>query len=572
VLTTFGLLSRGKGIEYVIKALTRIVRKHPGVIYLVLGSTHPVVLRNEGEKYRIELMDLVKKLKLSRHVKFYDQYLSLPDLLKYLKATDIYIATTTNPNQAVSGTFSYAMGTGRAVVSTKFSQALEMVTPGTGELVDIGSPRSYAQGLERLLENPKRLKKVHQKAYRKTRSMLWTNVAHEYLKLLVSQSKFFQNFHPILPPLKINHLRNMTDSFGLMQFAQYDMPMPSYGYTLDDNARALVVCNWLMRTQPRIPKNVLKLLKLYLNFLTHCQKDDGTFVNYIDYRTKKPTTQNKLENLEDAYGRALWALSETIANEHLSSQIRNKALRIWQKAIPHNIKLEHLRSRALAIKALYNMSHKPSQAKNVYIDMINKHAQTILSEYKRHKDKKWQWFDDSLTYSNAVIPESLILAGDITKNASFTSAGKKTLVFLIRKTFMGDIYVPIGQNGWYRKKKRRNYFNQQPEDTASMILALESAHMIFHNMTYKHLTQKAFTWFLGNNLVGLPLYNHNTGGCFDGLGRDKVNPNQGAESLVSYLLARLATEELPKYASSRNKRSFPQYASSSLQHSSVAKV
>ena len=261
VFSTFGLLSRGKGIEYVLHALPEVIKKYPQALYLILGETHPVIRRQEGEKYRIELAKLITKLGLEEHVRFYDQYFGLPDLFEFLKATDIYISTSTNPNQSVSGTLSYALGTGRAVVSTEFTQAKELVTEANGRLVPIKSSQAITTALLDLLGDRKRLVRMHQNAYTTTRPMLWNTVAGDYLSLLGRM---------IVPVLKLDHLVNMTDGTGLFQFAKLSIPDKDFGYTLDDNARALIVCSWLYQRSPT--PDVARLIQLYLTFIKDVKK------------------------------------------------------------------------------------------------------------------------------------------------------------------------------------------------------------------------------------------------------------------------------------------------------------
>ncbi len=544
VLSTFGLLSRGKGIEYVIKALPDLVKKYPSLRYLILGETHPVVRRNEGESYRNELSQLVTELHLENYVKFYDQYLTLTHLIKFLKATDIYISTSINPNQAVSGTLSYALGTGRAAVSTSFSQAKEIITNDMGSLVPILDSKAYSKALIELLEDKQKLKIMHRNAYKKTRPMLWSNVASEYSKLLK------QN---ILPPLNLRHLKNMTDSFGLFQFAQLEIPNKEFGYTLDDNARALVLCCWL---KVSTNKNIDELTKTYLQFIKNCQLPDGTFINYIDHTHKGATKQNTAEDLEDVTARAMWALAEVMKNESIDNNLRELAKQIFFKALPLTKKFLHIRSNAFLIKAFAIVANIDDEYRQEFIDGIKRSADFLISELERNSIKHWQWFDTYLGYNNAVIPESLIIAGKITNITDYTKRGVAALTFLISKTFSYNRYMPIGHSQWYKNEESRSIFDQQPEDPASMILALVTAYEITHDEIYKKLAANCFSWFLGNNSLQLPLYNYETGGCYDGLHPDRVNLNQGAESQVSYLLSRLSIEKLYLHENSTNKKYF----------------
>lgn len=553
ILSTFGLLSRSKGIEYVIKALPAVIKKYPSVLYLILGETHPVIRRREGEKYRIELAQLIKKLGLKKHVKFYDQYMSLSHLTEFLKATDIYIATSTNPNQAVSGTFSYALGVGRAVVSTEFAQAKEIITPEVGRLVPIKNSPAITAALLDLLSNIDQLKEMNLNAYEKTRPMLWTNVAEWYAKLLT---------RTILPPLKLTHLRAMTDDFGFFQFATGSIPNKDYGYTVDDNARALIVCSLLVKKNYK--EDLHSLINIYLEYLQKCQRTDGSFTNYIGFTDKMPTKQNDIENLQDVQGRALWALGEVMSNSMLANNIRAAAKKMFLLALPKVSDLTYARSRAFVIKACALAREALPEYQQELTVSIKTHADYLLSALSTHSVESWTWFEDYLSYNNAILPESLLIAGVVTKNPHYTEKGIQALDFLISKTFSSSMYQPIGHAKWYKRNGERSYYDQQAEDPAATILALVTAYKITHNDTYRKLVDTCFSWFLGNNSLHIPLYNEKTGGCFDGLRPDGVNGNQGAESLVSYLMSRIVIIEIHNHEDSSNQTYFPQYRSSSV--------
>lgn len=525
ILSTFGLLSRGKGIEYVLNALPKVIKKYPSVLYLILGETHPVVRRSEGEKYRGELAKLVTKLKLEDHVIFYDQYFSLPDLFAFLKATDIYIATSINPNQAVSGTLSYALGTGRAVISTQFAQAKEIVTSDTGRLVPIKDSPALTEAIFDLLGNEKNLAQMYKNAYRKTRSMVWGNVVKEYLVLLERM---------IVPKTKIDHLLNMTDDFGLFQFAHLSAPDKDFGYTLDDNARALIACSWLVK-QAKMPE-LTTLIRLYLSFIKKCQLKNGSFINYIGFTDKNPTSQNKTEDLEDSQARAVWALSEIMCNLSLEADIRNEAKKILVLNLKKEVKLSHLRSRAYYIKAFALILQVMPEKHVYFLNKIKEYADLLVFSLQRNSKKSWTWFESSLNYNNALLSESLLIAGDVLKNETFSNKGESSLRFLIKKTF-SKTYMPIGHVKWYKNNHKRSIYDQQPEDPASMIFALATAHKYTGNEKYRKLANICFSWFLGNNSLKKPLYSYENGGVYDGLHPDRVNQNQGAESLVSYLMS-----------------------------------
>jgi glycosyltransferase involved in cell wall biosynthesis len=536
VLSTFGLLSRGKGIEYVIQALPPVIKKYPSIIYLILGETHPVIRRNEGEAYRLELARLVTTLGLEKHVKFYDQYLELPDLLQFLQATDIYISSSIDPNQAVSGTLSYALGTGRAVISTEFAQAKEIMTPDIGRLIPIKNSPALTTALLELLRDREKLKIMSRNAFEKTRPMLWGTVAAKYTNLIT---------RTIVPPLNLQHLIKMSDNIGLIQFSTLSEPNKDSGYTLDDNARALIVCSWLLN-DPNHSAKLSGLIQTYFTFLKKCQNKDGSFINYIGYSDQLPTDQNNREDSEDTLGRALWALSVIMNNTSHPIEMRNEAKQLYMNSLKKGSRLTHLRAMAFAMRSFALASHALPEQRTLFVKYIGVYADALISSLKKQSFKSWFWFEKNLNYSNALLCEGLLIAGNILKNANYTDKGIKSLQFLIEKTFTADMYMPIGHTKWYEQNGKRSQFDQQPEDPTSMILVLSRAYETTKNDTYKNLAKKCFSWFLGNNSLQKPLYDDKTGGCFDGLHPDRVNLNQGAESLVSYLMASYTIEHFTR--------------------------
>jgi glycosyltransferase involved in cell wall biosynthesis len=534
VLTTFGLLSRDKGIEYVIEALPAVVEKNPDVLYLVLGQTHPIIRQHDGEEYRTELVRKVRTLNLKKHVRFVDKYLALDEILTYLKGTDIYISTSVNKDQAVSGTFSYGVGVGRAVVSTSFVQSNEVVTRSMGRLVPARDPKAYVRAINELLENRSKLNKLHKKSYSSTRNMLWTNVAKQYIEAIeeiTGSSKKKLN----LPTIDFSYLRKLTKKHGIIQFAKYDIPAHESGYTLDDNARALIATGWALENGYS-EKFIQPLLLKYFRFLKISQDKSGNFTNYYDVNLEK-TSQNKDENPEEHFGRAMWALAETIVNKKTSTKTKNQGKKLWKKSYDNMDTLSHLRPKAFLIKAACIL-HQTNKDEDLKV-LINEFATFLVSRYHEEKRKNWHWFEDKLAYNNAILPESLALAYKATGNEEYLKIAKKTFSFLINKTFMGEVYVPIGQKNWYKRGKKRSYYDQQPEATASSVLALLSMYEVTNQEKYLHRAKNAFSWFLGNNLNGIPLCNFRTGGIYDGLHEQGVNKNQGAESLLGYLLARI---------------------------------
>ncbi len=534
VLSTFGLLSPNKGIQYAIRSLPEVVAKFPNLIYLVLGATHPNLVKHKGESYRNSLELEVQKLGLENHVKFYNKYLSLEELLLHLKATDIYISPTVDESQSVSGTLSYALGCGRPAISTATSYAKYLITSSNGFLVPARNPAGFTKALLEILPDDKRIKAMSREAYESTRPMTWPNVATSYFKLY-KQFADLEAEDDKLPEIKTDHLEKMTDDFGIFHFAKYSKPEKRYGYSLDDNARALIVAvkNYLINPN----QNYLKLMKIYSNFISFAGRPSGTFANIISYQKNKDGTSD-----EDVQGRAIWALGFTASQFKLPEEIRLKSQKLFLRAAQILPTIKSPRATGFAMTGLYHYLKAYPNAKlnKVFQKMANRQ----LEIYKEHASEEWHWFENELTYSNSKLPESLFYAYDLTKNSEYLNAAKKTLEFLRQITFEKGNFMPIGQNGWYFRNKKRAYFDQQPEETATMAETLFVAYQITKEPQYLKDAYRVFNWFLGKNHLGQMVYDETTGGCYDGVGQYAINLNQGAESTISYLLARLALEQI----------------------------
>jgi len=542
IISTFGLLSRGKGIEFVIDALPEAVKRFPDLIYFILGATHPVVARREGEVYRKILQEKVASLGLENNVIFFNKYFPLPELLDYLKATDIYISSSQNPNQAVSGTLSYALGTGRPVISTGFKQANEYITPDVGHLVKFGTSDGFTAAIIDLLSHPEHMIELGKNAYFKTRHSTWQNVAIEYSKIFSSLSPAFSvlSEEKMLPPFILDHLYRLTDDFGILQFATLSQPDVAFGYTIDDNARALMVA---VESLPRITEKdgLLGIIPIYLGFIEKCQIENGTFINYIGGNREIDTTLHDKDNLEDANGRTMYALAVTATSTDVSKEVRSRAIRLLERIVAAETRYKSPRANAFKIKC-FSLLLKKEMTHMAGVDLTNELkvlSDILISLYDRTHSKDWLWFEDYLTYSNAVLPEALFAAYEIVPSRKYVEVAEATLNFLIGKSFINGIYVPIGQKGWYRKGGPRNLFDQQPEDVTAMVLALDIAGRITEDQKYRELRKKAFEWFLGENILKQVVYDRTTGGCFDGVRDSGMNLNQGAESTLSYLIARL---------------------------------
>ena len=535
LLSTFGLLSRSKGIEHVLEALPGVIGQHPNVHYLIIGVTHPVVLREEGESYREFLMQRITELGLKQHVSFHNHFLKTEELLQYLNATDIYLATPLNPNQAVSGTLSYALGVGRPVIATAFAQAKEIVTPELGMLVDFQKPDQITQALLALLSDQPKQKLLGKTAYFKTRAMTWPNIATAYMKTFKNFVPSLHSYEKHAPVVKMDHLSKLTDDFGIIQFAKLAEPDPSSGYTVDDNARALIIA--VRYYQQKKLASSLAAALIYLNFLHFVRKSDGKFENYVNQERKLSHNQNNEENLDDANGRTLYALAVAATSPDMSTQIREKAQSMYEESFSVADHFTSPRAKAFFIKSLALQIN--AQPKAIYIEKLTSNCNFLLGLYEVHSSTHWQWFEPILTYSNALLSEALLTGYSVTDNQTYLDIGKKTLDFLIANTFENNMYIPIGQHGWFQRGGQRHKFDQQPEDTASMIETLRTMYNISQISHYHELCHRAFHWFLGENLLSQVIYDQVTGGCYDGLGEHEVNLNEGAESTLSYLSSRL---------------------------------
>lgn len=539
VLSTFGLLSEGKCIETALDALPAVIEKFPDTIYLILGKTHPEVVKRDGEKYREFLQLKITELGIEKNVRFVNKYLSLSELLEYLKLTDIYLFTSGDPNQAVSGTFSYAMGCSCPVISTPIPHAKELLGDNTGIIVDFKNPEQLSGAIIDLLSHPEKRKQIRLNALHKIRPTSWQNsaVAHAEIFSRVTRSKTPLKYS--VPEMSAAHLKRMTTETGIIQFADISRPDISSGYTLDDNARALIA-GVRHHKITRSTSDIL-LIDTYLNFVKLCQQEDGSFLNYVDehgiFHIK-----NHYVNLEDSAGRAVWALGELMAGSNLlNNHFYTTAADIIEKAIPVIRKFESPRAIAFTIKGLYhyNIMKKDPDIKNCIAEL----ADNLTSKYHKVFDKGWKWFEDYLTYANSVLPESLLYAYLATTNELYRHIAISSFDFLLSVTFMPEEIKVISNRGWHKKGDVINQFGEQPIDVAYTILALDIFYEVTGNEEYRRKIEIAFSWFHGNNHLHQIIYNPVTGGCQDGLEENNVNLNQGAESTVCYMIARTVMEK-----------------------------
>jgi glycosyltransferase involved in cell wall biosynthesis len=539
VIFTFGLLSRGKGIEYMIRALPPLVKKYPDLLYFISGETHPNVRMEEGESYRNELIELVSELGLQNHVKFQDAYVPTKELADpYILACDIYAFTNLEREQITSGTLAYALSCGRPIVSTPVMYAEELLAQDRGITIpEFKNPEAFTEALDKLLSNKELRNKMSEAAYAFGRQMIWPNVARRHLTVFNRVVKLREEITKKYPVIKLEHLKKLTDSFGCLQFSNGSIPDKSSGYTLDDNSRALIAAvlhNSLFKSNIS-----LNLAKKYLNFIERTQRKNNGFIN-----TFKKKNQPLEDFSDDAFGRALWALGYTIEKSK-NKKIVGKAEDIFDRSFKTIKNIESPRAKAFAILGLYYHYQKFGRKRD--FEMIKVLADSLCKLYHESSSKDWKWFEKNLNYSNAKMCEALFTAYLETKNEKHLEIAESTLHFLSDQVFINDELHPIGQNGWFGKDGKRASFDQQPVDAAAMVSAYLAAYRATEDKHYHEKAVLAFNWFLGRNHLKQMIYNEDTGGCYDGLGEYSVNLNQGAESTICYLLARLKLEEAKKF-------------------------
>lgn len=536
ILSTFGLLGWSKNIETTLNALPTVVAKHPEVIFLILGKTHPSLLKKEGETYREMLQQKVIDLHLENHVLFVNEYLQLPKLLDYLQISDIYLFTSNDPNQAVSGTFSYALSSGCPIISTPIPHAKEILNSDNGLFFNFEDDAMLGKAIINLLDNAKFRKELSSKSFHKMASTAWENSAMAHTLLFKRMFDFELDF--VFPTIRMKHIKRLTTSFGMIQFSQIAEPDLRTGFTLDDNARALIAaCQHFELTKDA---DDLNLIQTYLDFLKFCFRPNGLFLNYVNAE-KKFTSANFYENLEDSNGRAIWALGYVCSlRDFLPKSITNEADYLLERSL-HSVQNTYsTRAMAFIIKGLY---YQGKEANLVLMDVF---ANRLVRMFHHENKENWHWFESYLTYGNSLLPEALLCASLALENEEYKTIAKESFDFLLSKTFQGNKIKVISNKGWLFRgnETEKQIGGEQPIDVAYTIMALEKFYSIFKTTNYKNKMTYAFNWFLVDNHLNQIVYNPCTGGCYDGVEEHNVNLNQGAESTVSYLLARLAIERL----------------------------
>jgi len=547
VLLTFGLLGPGKGIEHAIEALPEIVKTHPDVVYLILGATHPHLVAREGERYRLSLERLAEARGVKDHVIFYNRFVPLDDLTEFIRATDIYLTPYLNQSQITSGTLAYVFGAGKAVVSTPYWHAQELLADGRGVLVPFGNPRAIAEAVCSYLDHPEHMHHTRQEAYRLGRDMIWPAVAKRYMDSFqhacadrrTTPRAAFAGWtlagRPYdLPPLRLDHVVRMSDNTGIFQHAIFNVPNYHEGYCTDDNARAFLLCNLLDELGGMPPgENLDGLASSYLAFLAAAfNRDTGRFRNFMSH------ARHWLEESggEDSHGRALWALGTGAARSRNEGR-RKLSAQLFESGVTIAGSFSSPRAWAFTLLGVHeylNRFPNSLQAQAIREDLTH----NLVRLWNSCATDNWPWFEPSATYDNARLCQALILSGQSMPHPEALEIGLKSLRWLasLQKTQAGH-FRPIGNNGFYVRDGARADYDQQPVETQAMVSACLEASRVTQDSAWSGEARRAFEWFLGRNDLGVPLYDSSTGGCGDGLHLDGVSENQGAESTLAFHLA-----------------------------------
>jgi glycosyltransferase involved in cell wall biosynthesis len=545
VLLTFGLLSPNKGIEHALKALPEILAEFPNVVDIVLGATQPNLMREQGASYRLSLERLAQKNRVQKHVIFYNRFVELEELKEFIGAADLYLTPYLNEAQITSGTLAYAFGAGKAVVSTPYWHAAELLADGRGVLVPFADSGAIAREVVGLLRDDTRRHGMRKRAYKLGREMVWSDTARLYLRCFerariegaVWSRKSFavktlDQAPRELPELRLDHLSRMTDSTGVFQHAIFTVPNFSEGHCTDDNARALILAV-LLDEMKEEPDKVRTLATTYAAFLHHAfNARTRRFHNHLSFDRRWLDDQGS----EDSHGRALWALGFSVGRSpYRSFQVMSG--QIFTQALPAVEEFKSPRAWAFSLLGIHEYLQRLNGDRLAH-QMRDLLMTRLVELFGRTSRPDWPWFEDVLSYDNAKLAHALIQSGRVTERAPVLERGLLALRWLVelQSAESGD-FRPIGSNGFYPRAGSRANFDQQPIEAHSMVSACLEAYQATSDSWWYQQAQRAFDWFLGWNDLGLELYSSATGGCRDALHVDRVNQNQGAESTLAFLLS-----------------------------------
>lgn len=540
VLLTFGLLSRNKGLETVIKALPAIAEKYPDVLYVILGNTHPGIRKNSGEEYRDSLFNLAVELGVKDNLAFINKFVSEEDLIQYLTAADIYVTPYLNEAQITSGTLSYAVGAGAAVLSTPYWHATELLDEGRGLLFNFKDEHTLANSVCELFDDPDKLFAIKNKAYNYGLGLRWPVIGKKYIAIAKEavenpdlSGKIFSQILDtgVMPDFSLKYVNLLTDSTGIIQHAKYGIPNWKEGYCLDDNARALIMA--LMSYQLDGNEDALKLMNPYMSFIYYMQNEDGSFRNFLSYSREYLDETGS----EDAFGRTIWALGYLI---HYSpgNSYAEFGEELLRKALPHTENLQHLRGIANSIIGICYYLKTHSSNKEMLKLMLGL-TKKLTDAYESVRGDNWHWFENHLTYDNAILPLALYHSSGITGDKKVLEIAAESSRFLELLTVNDKYLNPVGNNGWYFREGSMPLHDQQAIETMAMVLMYSQAFSVTGNDEDMKKMFRSYLWFLGENSLHTPLYDKETAGCCDGLQISGVNRNQGAESALAYLISHL---------------------------------
>jgi glycosyltransferase involved in cell wall biosynthesis len=553
VLLTFGLLSPNKGIENVIQALPQILSKHKNVVYIVAGATHPHILRRDGDKYRTSLQALAKEMGVEEQVIFHNRFVSPEEMVEFIGAADIYITPYRHEAQVVSGTLAFALGAGKAIISTPYWHAIELLDDRRGSLVPFQNPDAIVQKTIELLDTPAIRHAMRKRAYLFAREMIWKRVAQGYMESFTRvrsdrmetprvqvAARMIPKSLDELPELKLNHLNRMTDDTGMLQHSIFTIPNRGEGYTTDDNARALIFAV-LLEQHGKDDLPSVNSTSLYLSFLEHAfNSEKGRFRNFLRYDRR----WNEPVGSEDSHGRALWGLG-TVLGRSQDLGCRGAAGRLFEFSLPAALEFSSPRAWAYTLLGIqeYLTSYPGDRDAQKIREALSRR---LLDMYESIRRPDWKWFENVLAYGNARLPQALLLAGTACSDDRMISIGLESLDWLSKTQHceMNRHFVPIGSQGFYRQGGEKARFDQQPIEAAGAVSACLQAYRVTGDTRWRAEAWTAFKWFLGDNDLQLPLYDPATGGCRDGLHPDRANENQGAESTLSFLMALLEMQSL----------------------------
>ncbi|HEX3402208.1 MAG TPA: glycosyltransferase family 4 protein [Acetobacteraceae bacterium] len=544
VILTFGLLSPNKGIEVMIDAMPEILKSRPDAVYVVLGATHPNLIARHGEAYRESLVRRAHDLGITDHVVFLNQFVDQITLLSFISMCDVYVTPYLNEAQMTSGTLSYSFGLGKAVVSTPYWHAQELLVDGRGILVPFGNAAATGAEIAALLSDDARRQAMRARAWSVSRSMTWERTADRFLNVLesASQDRRFQSVAPprqsmpswdneLLPEMRINHFLSMCDDTGLFQHAVHSVPDRNHGYCVDDNARALLLACALNNHDER-PLSEPLTARLAA-FVQHAWNPaTGRFRNFMSFDRRWLEDKGS----DDSHGRTLWALGECARRDANTSR-RRWATALFAEALPAAKKFSSPRAWAFTLIGLdaylsaVPRDFRASRMRNLLADRLM-HILSLV------ETKDWVWFEEELAYDNARLPQALIVAGIAMRVPAYVEAGLRSLRWLMAlQTAPAGFFRPVGSESFGDKRQQPRAFDQQPLEATATISACAAAWRAEGGVVWKGHIMRVFGWFLGDNDLDQPLVDVETGSCRDGLHPDRANENRGGESVVCYLLS-----------------------------------